>query len=158
MRHFAAIHAEDEEKWGIIGLIHDLDYEQFPNEHCTKSKQILQEENWPEDYIRAVLSHAWGICSDVEPIHVMEKILFATDELTGLVTTSVLVRPDKNIHELTVKSVMKKWKDKRFAAGVDRDVIQKGADMLGMELNDLIDHTIKAMQKVAVPLGLNGVN
>jgi predicted hydrolase (HD superfamily) len=158
MRYFAAIYGEDEEKWGIIGLIHDLDYEQFPNEHCTKSKQILQDENWPDDYIRAVLSHAWGICSDVEPIHLMEKILFATDELTGLVTTSVLVRPDKNIHELTVKSVKKKWKDKRFAAGVDRDVIQKGADMLEMELDDLIDHTIKAMQKVAVPLGLNGLN
>jgi predicted hydrolase (HD superfamily) len=156
MRHFARLYGEDEDKWGVIGLIHDLDYEKYPEQHCTMTEKILKEEGWPEDYIHAVLSHAWGICSDVEPEHKMEKILFATDELTGLITTSVLVRPDKNIHNLKLKSVKKKWKDKRFAAKIDREVIQKGADMLGMPLDELIEETIKGMQEVADKLELNG--
>jgi predicted hydrolase (HD superfamily) len=156
MRHFARLYGEDEDKWGVIGLIHDLDYEKYPEQHCTMTEKILKEEGWPEDYIHAVLSHAWGICSDVEPEHKMEKILFATDELTGLITTSVLVRPDKNIHNLKLKSVKKKWKDKRFAAKIDREVIQKGADMLGMPLEELIEETIKGMQEVADKLELNG--
>ena len=156
MRHFARLYGEDEDKWGVIGLIHDLDYEKYPEQHCTMTEKILKEEGWPEDYIHAVLSHAWGICSDVEPEHKMEKILFATDELTGLITTSVLVRPDKNIHNLKLKSVKKKWKDKRFAAKIDREVIQKGADMLGMPIDELIEETIKGMQEVADTLGLNG--
>jgi predicted hydrolase (HD superfamily) len=156
MRHFARLYGEDEDKWGVIGLIHDLDYEKYPEQHCTMTEKILKEEGWPEDYIHAVLSHAWGICSDVEPEHKMEKILFATDELTGLITTSVLVRPDKNIHNLKLKSVKKKWKDKRFAAKIDREVIQKGADMLGMPLEELIEETIKGMQEVAETLELNG--
>jgi predicted hydrolase (HD superfamily) len=156
MRHFARLDGEDEDKWGVIGLIHDLDYEKYPEQHCTMTEKILKEEGWPEDYIHAVLSHAWGICSDVEPEHKMEKILFATDELTGLITTSVLVRPDKNIHNLKLKSVKKKWKDKRFAAKIDREVIQKGADMLGMPLEELIEETIKGMQEVADKLELNG--
>ena len=156
MRHFARLYGEDEDKWGVIGLIHDLDYEKYPEQHCTMTEKILKEEGWPEDYIHAVLSHAWGICSDVEPEHKMEKILFATDELTGLITTSVLVRPDKNIHNLKLKSVKKKWKDKRFAAKIDREVIQKGSNMLGMPLEELIEETIKGMQEVADTLGLNG--
>ncbi len=157
MRHFARLYGEDEDKWGIIGLIHDLDYEKYPEQHCTMTEKILKEEGWPDDYIHAVMSHAWGICTDVEPEHKMEKILFATDELTGLITTSVLVRPDKNIHSLKVKSVKKKWKDKRFAAKIDRGIIQKGADMLDMPIEELIDETIKAMQSVAVELELNGI-
>jgi putative nucleotidyltransferase with HDIG domain len=156
MRFFAEKYNEDPEKWGIIGLIHDLDYEKYPEQHCTMTRQILEEEEWPEEYIRAVVSHGWGICSDTRPEHIMEKVLYATDELTGLVVTSVLVRPDKNINELKVKSVMKKWKDKRFAAGVDRSIIQNGADMLGVELRDLIADTISAMQQIAPDLGLDG--
>jgi len=156
MRHFARKFNEDEEKWGIIGLVHDLDYEQFPDEHCVKTKEILTKAGWPESYIRAVLSHAYGICTDVEPLHIMEKVLFATDELTGLVTTAVLVRPDKSIHSLTVKSVKKRWKDKRFAAKVDRGIISKGAEMLNMPIEELIDETIQGMQEVARTLGLDG--
>ncbi len=156
MRHFARLYGEDEEKWGIIGLMHDLDYEQYPDQHCIKSEEILKDENWPEDYIHAVMSHAWGICTDVEPTNKMEKILFATDELTGLITTSVLVRPDKNIHNLKLKSVKKKWKDKRFAAKIDRSIIQKGADMLNMPIEELIEETITAMQAVAPALELDG--
>jgi len=156
MRYFAEKYGEDPEKWGIIGLIHDLDYEKYPDQHCTMTRKILEEEGWPEEYIRAVVSHGWGICSDTKPEHIMEKVLYATDELTGLIVTSVLVRPDKNLHELKVKSVMKKWKDKRFAAGVDRSIIQNGADMLEMELRDLISETITAMQQIAPELGLDG--
>jgi predicted hydrolase (HD superfamily) len=100
MRHFAALFHEDIEKWGIIGLIHDLDYEQYPDQHCTMTKKLLEEEGWPADYIRSVISHGWGICSEVEPVHVMEKVLFTIDELTGLVTASVLVRPGRSILDL----------------------------------------------------------
>lgn len=154
MRHFASKADEDPEKWGIIGLVHDLDYEKYPEQHCKKTTEILTELNWPQEYIRAIESHAWGICTQTEPIEHMEKVLYATDELTGLVTTSTLVRPDKDIAQLKVKSVLKKWKDKRFAAGVDREVIQKGADMLGIPLDTLIEETIMAMQKIADQLGL----
>lgn len=154
MQHFATLFGEDPVKWGIIGLLHDLDYEQYPELHCKKSTQILKELNWPDEYIRAIESHGWGICTKTEPIHQMEKVLYATDELTGLVTTSVLVRPDKDISQLTVKSVMKKWKDKRFAAGVNREIIQKGAEMLNIELQILIDETINGMQKIAQVLEL----
>ncbi|PWD98347.1 hydrolase [Marinilabilia rubra] len=156
MEYFAAKHNEDPGKWGIIGLIHDLDYEKYPDQHCTMTRKIMEEEGWPEDYIRAIVSHGWGICSDTKPEHVMEKVLYATDELTGLIVTSVLVRPDKNLHELKVKSVMKKWKDKRFAAGVDRNIILKGAEMLDVEIRNLVEETIEAMKKVAPELGLNG--
>ncbi|MBR8535163.1 hydrolase [Carboxylicivirga sediminis] len=157
MRHFARLYGEDEEKWGIIGLAHDLDYEMYPDEHCLKTEEILKQANWPDDYIRAILSHAWGICTDVEPMHTMEKVLYACDELTGLVTTAVLVRPDKSIHTLSVKSVKKRWKDKRFAAKVDRGIITKGAELLNMPIEELIEETIKGMQQVAAELGLNGM-
>jgi putative nucleotidyltransferase with HDIG domain len=156
MVHFAELFGEDKEKWGIIGLIHDLDYEKYPDEHCTKTREILMERDWPEDYIRAVVSHGWGICSDVEPVEKMEKVLYTIDELTGLITATALMRPSKSILDLTTKSVRKKWKQKSFAAGVDRGIIEKGAQMLGMELGEVIGETIKGMQKVADEIGLKG--
>jgi len=157
MRYFARKRGEDEEKWGIIGLVHDLDYEQFPEEHCHKSEEILKEKGWPEEYIRAVVSHGWGLCSEVEPQTELEKVLYAIDELTGLVVTTALVRPSKSVMDVKVKSVKKKWKDKRFAAGVDRSIIEKGAQMLGMEVSDLISDTLAGMQEVAEEIGLKGV-
>lgn len=157
MRYFARKRGEDEEKWGVIGLVHDLDYEQFPEEHCHKSEEILKEKGWPEEYIRAVVSHGWGLCSEVEPQTELEKVLYAIDELTGLVVTTALVRPSKSVMDVKVKSVKKKWKDKRFAAGVDRSIIEKGAQMLGMELTDLLADTLAGMQKVAEEIGLKGV-
>lgn len=157
MRYFARKRGEDEEKWGVIGLVHDLDYEQFPEEHCHKSEEILKEKGWPEEYIRAVVSHGWGLCSEVEPQTELEKVLYAIDELTGLVVTTALVRPSKSVMDVKENSVKKKWKDKRFAAGVDRSIIEKGAQMLGMELTDLIADTISGMQEVAEEVGLKGV-
>jgi putative nucleotidyltransferase with HDIG domain len=156
MRYVARKRGEDEDKWGIIGLVHDLDYEQYPDQHCKKSEEILRENQWPEEYIRAVISHGWGICSDVEPQSELEKALYAVDELTGLVVTSALVRPSKSVLDMEAKSVKKKWKDKRFAAGVDRSIIEKGAQMLGMELTDLITDTIMGMREVADDIGLRG--
>ncbi|MCK4240403.1 MAG: HDIG domain-containing protein, partial [Candidatus Atribacteria bacterium] len=153
MRYFARKRGEDEEKWGVIGLVHDLDYEQFPEEHCHKSEEILKERGWPEEYIRAVISHGWGLCSDVEPQTELEKVLYAIDELTGLVVTTALVRPSRSIIDVKVKSVKKKWKDKRFAAGVDRSIIEKGAQKLGVEVSDLIADTIAGMQEVAEEIG-----
>ena len=156
MRYFARKRGEDEDKWGTIGLIHDLDYEKFPEQHCRKTEEILRENNWPEDYIRAVVSHGWGICSDVKPESDLEKVLFTIDELTGLVVTTALVRPSKSVMDVKTKSVKKKWKDKRFAAGVDRSIIEKGAAMLGIELSDVISDTIMGMREVAAEIGLQG--
>lgn len=156
MRYCARKRGADEEKWGIIGLVHDLDYEQFPEAHCQKTGEILRENHWPEDYIRAAVSHGWGICSDVEPQSELEKVLYAIDELTGLVATSALVRPSKSVLDMTAKSVKKKWKDKRFAAGVDRTIIERGAQRLGMELTELITDTIMGMRDVAEEIGLKG--
>ena len=156
MRYMARKYDEDEEVWGVVGLIHDLDYEQFPDQHCKKTEAILRENNWPDSLIRAVVSHGWGICSDVEPTTQMEKVLFAIDELTGLVATSALVRPTRSVMDMKAKSVKKKWKDKRFAAGVDRSIIQRGADMLGVELGDLITDTIMGMREVSDAIGLKG--
>ena len=156
MRYMARKYGEDEDVWGVVGLIHDLDYEQYPDEHCKKTEVILKENNWPEDLIRAVVSHGWGICTDVKPETTMEKVLFAIDELTGLVTTSALVRPTKSVMDMKAKSVKKKWKDKRFAAKVDRSIIQQGVDMLGVELGDLITDTIMGMREVADEIGLRG--
>lgn len=156
MRYFARQYGENETVWGIIGLIHDLDYEQFPEQHCQKTEAILRENGWPENYIRAVISHGYGICTDVEPRSTMEKVLFAVDELTGLVTTTALVRPSRSVMDLKPKSVKKKWKDKRFAAGVDRAIIEKGAAMLAVDLGDLINDTIMGMREVADAIGLRG--
>lgn len=156
MRHFAMLLNEDEEKWGIIGLIHDIDYEMYPDEHCIKAKEILEKENIPSDYIRSVQSHGYNICTDIAPEHTMEKVLYTIDELTGLITATVYMRPSKSIMDLTLKSVQKKWKQKSFAAGVDRQLIEKGAEMLGMDLDYIISETIKGMQSVADKLGLVG--
>jgi len=156
MRYIARKRGEDEEKWGVIGLIHDLDYEQFPDQHCKKTEEILKENDWPEEYIRAVVSHGWGICTDVKPESDMEKVLYAIDELTGLVVTSALVRPSKSVMDMKAKSVKKKWKQKQFAAGVDRSIIEKGAEMLGVELGELITDTIMGMRDVAEEIGLKG--
>lgn len=156
MRYSARKRGADEEKWGIIGLVHDLDYERFAERHCHKTEEILRRHGWPEEYIRAVLSHGWGICTDVEPQTDLEKTLYAADELTGLVAAAALVRPSRSVLDLTRKSVKKKWKDKAFAAGVNRGIIEKGAAMLGMELGDLIDDVIMAMREVAADIGLKG--
>lgn len=154
MRYMARKYGEDEEKWGIIGLIHDLDYELYPDKHCIMTKQILEENNWPDEYIRAVLSHGWGLVTDTEPVSLLEKTIFAVDELTGLVVTSALVRPSKSVLDLEARSVKKKWNDKRFAAGVDRSVIEKGAAMLGISLDELISDCIMGMREVAGEIGL----
>lgn len=156
MRYMARKAGEDEEKWGIIGLIHDLDYEMYPDQHCKMTEKILRENNWPEEYIHAVLSHGWGIVTDVEPLSRLEKTLFAMDELTGLVVTSALVRPSKSVMDMEAKSVKNKWKDKRFAAGVDRSIIEKGAAMLGISLDELITDCIMGMRSVAAEIGLKG--
>jgi len=157
MLHFADILGElEKEKWGIIGLLHDVDYEMYPEQHCLKAREILIEHNWQEDYIHAVESHGWGICCNVEPIHRMEKILFTIDELTGLIAATALLRPSKSILDLELKSVKKKWKQKSFAAGVNREVIEQGAKMLDLELDYIIGETIKGMQKAAESIGLKG--
>lgn len=156
MRYAARKRGEDEEKWGVIGLVHDLDYEKFPEEHCRKTEEILRENDWPEEYIRAVLSHGWEICTDVEPQTDLEKTLYAMDELTGLVAATALVRPSRSVLDVKPKSVKKKWKEKSFAAGVNRDVIEKGAAMLGTDVQQLIEDAIAAMQEVADDIGLRG--
>ncbi|BCV23884.1 HDIG domain-containing metalloprotein [Gelria sp. Kuro-4] len=157
MRHFAEILGEpDVEKWGIIGLVHDLDYERYPEEHCRKVREILTEHNWPEEYIHAVQSHGWGLCVDVEPVEKMEKVLYTVDELTGLVTATALMHPSRSVLDLEPRSVKKKFKQKGFAAGVNREVIEKGAEMLGMDLSSIIEETIKGMQTVAQEIGLEG--
>jgi putative nucleotidyltransferase with HDIG domain len=156
MRYCARKRGQDVEKWGVIGLVHDLDYEQFPEQHCHKSGEILREHGWPEEYIRAVLSHGWGICTDVQPQSDLEKTLFTMDELTGLVAATALVRPSKSVLDMEPKSVKKKWKEKSFAAGVNRDVIEKGAAMLGVDRNELIGDAIAGMREVAGPIGLAG--
>ncbi|MGD0855942.1 MAG: HD domain-containing protein [Dehalococcoidia bacterium] len=154
MRYIARMSGEDEEKWGIIGLVHDLDYELFPEHHCQKTQEILESRGWPQEYVRAVVSHGWGICSDVEPQIKLEKVLYTIDELTGLIAAVALVRPSKSVVDMEAKSVIKKWKDKGFAAGVNRQVIEKGATMLGMDLKDLVTYTIMGMREVANKIGL----
>lgn len=158
MLHFAEVLGEqDREKWAVIGLIHDLDYEKYPDQHCKKVREILAERRWPEEYIRAVESHGWKLCTDVEPVERMEKVLYTIDELTGLISAVALLRPSKSVLDLTVKSVKKKWKDKAFAAGVNRSIIEEGAGSLGMDLDVIIGETIKGMQKVAAEIGLKGL-
>jgi putative nucleotidyltransferase with HDIG domain len=154
MRYMARKAGEDEEKWGIVGLMHDLDYERFPEQHCIKAQEILEERGWPDEYIRAIVSHGWGICNDVEPQSKMEKTLYAVDELTGLITAVALVRPSKSVTDLEARSVMKKWKDKAFAAGVNRSVIEKGTAMLGVDLPELVTDVIMGMRQVADRIGL----
>jgi predicted hydrolase (HD superfamily) len=154
IRYYAEKNNKDKEKWGVIGLVHDLDYEKYPDQHCTKTKEILEENCWPEDYIRAVISHGWEICSDIEPKSLLEKTLYTIDELTGFITACALVRPSKSVMDLELKSVRKKWKVKAFAAGVNREVIEKGSEMLNIELNQLINDVIHGMRTVAKDIGL----
>jgi putative nucleotidyltransferase with HDIG domain len=156
MRYCARKRGQDPDKWGVIGLVHDLDYEQYPQQHCRKMREILEQRGWPQEYIRAAVSHGWGICSDAEPQSQMEKVLYAVDELTGLVVATALVRPSRSVMDLTAKSVKKKWKDKAFAAGVNRQLIEKGAAMLGVELTELIEDVIMGMREIAEQLGLKG--
>lgn len=156
MAHFAELYGEDVEKWGVIGLIHDLDFDKWPDQHCDMTKKILEEENWPDDYIRAVMSHGYGIRTDVEPKENVEKVIYTIDELTGLISATALMRPSKSILDLEAKSVKKKFKQKSFAAGVNREVIENGAKMLGKDLTEVITETIKGMQKVAEEIGLKG--
>ena len=149
MRYFARQlgYGEEEEFWGIVGLLHDLDFERYPQEHCVKEQQIMGERGLDERLIHAVASHGYGLCCDIAPEHQMEKVLFAVDELTGLLGTAARMRPSKSVSDLELSSAKKKFKDKKFAAGCSRDVIQKGADMLGWSLDDLISQTILAMRE-----------
>lgn len=137
---------EDAEFWGIVGLLHDIDFEIYPEEHCIKAPELLREGGAGEDIIHAVCSHGYGITVDIEPTHLMEKILFATDELTGLVWAAALMRPSKSTKDMELKSLKKKYKTKSFAAGCSRDIIEKGANMLGWELDVLLSLTLEAMQ------------
>lgn len=146
MRWFAAENGEEEEFWGLAGLLHDVDFEKYPQEHCQKAPELLAEIGASEELIHAVCSHGYGLCSQVEPACLMEKILFASDELTGLIWAAAKMRPSKSVMDMEVKSLKKKFKDKRFAAGCSRDVIEKGAQMLGWDLNELFEKTILAMR------------
>lgn len=154
MRYMARKAGEDVDTWGVIGLVHDLDFERYPDQHCRKVRDLLEAEHWPPAYIRAVVSHGWGICSDEKPETRLEKTLYAIDELTGLVTASALVRPSRSVRDLEAKSVLKKWKQPAFAAGVNREVITRGVDMLGVELEGLITDTIMGMREVAGEIGM----
>lgn len=156
MRHFARIRGEDEEVWGAAGLLHDLDWEKFPKEHCRKAAEIMRSRGIDEVYIRAMQAHAYGLCTDVKPESAMEKTLFTIDELTGLIHALCLMRPSKSVLDLEVKSVKKKFKDKSFAAGVNRTLIKEGCDMLGMPLDDVIRETIEGMKEAADAIGLRG--
>lgn len=156
MRHFAALEGEDVEKWGVVGLLHDLDYEKYPDQHCIKAMEIMKERDIDEEYIHAVASHGWGICCDVEPTHKMEKILFTIDELTGLVTAACLMRPSKSVLDIELKSVKKKYKTQSFAAGVDRSIIEKGCAMIEKDLDYVINEVITGMRGCAEEIGLKG--
>jgi predicted hydrolase (HD superfamily) len=138
---------EDEaDYWAVVGLLHDIDFEMYPDEHCKKAPELLREEGISEDMIRSICSHGYGICSDIEPICEMEKVLYAVDELTGLIGAAALMRPSKSVMDMEVSSLKKKFKDKRFAAKCNREVIKAGAEKLGWELNDLFEKTIQAMR------------
>ena len=146
MEHFAKMMNEDVEKWGIIGLLHDLDYEKYPNEHCKKVVEILTDEGVCDEYIKSIVSHGYGLCADVKPEHEMEKVLYAIDELTGLINAAALMRPSKSVMDIEYKSVIKKYKNPSFAAGVDRSVIEKGCEMMGKDLQYVIDQVILGMR------------
>jgi putative nucleotidyltransferase with HDIG domain len=156
MRHFARLFGEDEEYWGVVGILHDIDYERYPEQHCQKAPEILREAGYGEDIVHAVVSHGWGLCADVEPQRKMEKALYATDELTGLITACAYMRPSKSVLDMELSSVKKKYKTKAFAAGVSREVVEAGAKMLGMELDELIWQTVLGMREAAEALGLKG--
>ena len=157
MRHFAKLYNEDPDLWGVVGLLHDIDWEQTtqtPEKHCHLALEILRDAGVDEDIIRAVQSHGFEICTDVEPLTNMEKTLFTIDELTGLIITAGLVRPSKSLSDLELKSVKKKWKDKAFARGVNREVIKQGAERMNMPLDDVINETIIALRPVEKLIGM----
>lgn len=139
--------------WEIVGILHDLDFEQYPEEHCVKSQQIMRERGVDEAIIHATASHGWGLCVDIKPEHEMEKVLFATDELTGLIGAAALMRPSKSVQDMELKSLKKKFKDKKFAAGCSRDVIVQGAELLGWDLDKLLGDTLEAMRACEAELG-----
>lgn len=153
MREAAERYGEDPDFWGIVGFLHDIDWEKFPEEHCRKAPELLAEINAPEELVHAVCSHGYGMVTDVKPEKMMEKMLFTVDELTGLITATALMRPEK-MKGISVKSIKKKWKDKSFAAGVNREVITKGTEMLGMDTQDVIQLAIDGMTKIAPEIGL----
>lgn len=146
MRYFAKQYGHDEEFWGLVGLLHDVDFEVYPDEHCKKAPELLKEVDASDEFVHAVCSHGYGLCSDVEPTHEMEKILFATDELTGLIGAAAIMRPSKSVQDMELSSLKKKFKDKKFAAGCSRDVIKEGAEKLGWELDKLLEETLLAMR------------
>ena len=139
-------YGDEKEFWSNVGLLHDLDFEQWPEEHCVKCQQLLRDEGVDERLIRAVASHGWGACVDIQPEHEMEKVLFAVDELTGLIGAAALMRPSKSVTDMELKSLKKKFKDKKFAAGCSREIIMQGAELLGWDLDKLLGETLSAMQ------------
>jgi len=148
MKYFAKKYNENEEFWGLAGLLHDIDYEMYPEEHCKKAPEILKEINSSEELIHAICSHGYGICSDIMPEHQMEKILFAIDELSGLIWAAAKMRPSQSTKDMELKSLKKKYKDKKFAAGCSREIIDNGANTLGWELDELLQRTLEAMQEM----------
>ncbi len=148
LRHFAAKLGEDENYWGAVGLLHDVDYERFPDLHCVKAAEILAEEGFDDAFIHAVVSHGYGLVAETAPELPMEKILFATDELTGLVAAAALMLPTKQVADLKLSSLRKKWKDRKFAADVNRDIIAKGAEMCAVPLDELMQETMTAMTNI----------
>ena len=158
MRYYAKKTGNDPDFWGICGLLHDVDFEKWPEEHCIKAPELLAEIDAPEELVHAVCSHGYGLCSDVEPVHEMEKFMFAADELTGLIGAGIILRPSHSCKDMDLKSVKKKFKDKRFAAGCSRDVIRKGAEQLGWELDQLFAEVLEAMQSMPDPDELDAIN
>ena len=146
MRWFAQENGEDVDFWGLCGLLHDIDFEIYPEQHCQKAPELLAEVNASVEMVHAICSHGYGICSDVEPVHLMEKIMFTVDELTGLIGAAARMRPSKSVMDMELSSLKKKFKDKKFAAGCSRDVIKQGAEILGWSLDEVLDKTILAMR------------
>jgi len=156
MRHFSGIYQEDPDVWGVTGLLHDIDFELYPEQHCHKTREILAPLGWPEETIRAIESHGYQLVNDVEPKTNLEKVLYTVDELTGLIAATTILRPSRSLFDLEVKSVKKKWKQKSFAEGVNREVIAGGAEKLGMPLEKVIEETILGMRDAADEIGLRG--
>ena len=156
MRYFAELYGEDVEYWGMVGLLHDLDYEKYPEEHCKHTPSYLKNAGFDEAFIRAVLSHGYGLCTDIKPELQMEKVILTVDELGGFITACAYMRPSKSVLDMELKSVKKKWKTLSFAAGVNRDHVSAAADMMGMSMDDVLNHCILAMRKIASSIGLEG--
>ena len=156
MRHFARRFGGDPDVWGVAGLLHDLDYEKWPEAHCVKCLELFERHGVDADFARQLASHGWGICTDIEPESDMAKVLFTIDELTGLIHAAAIMRPSRSVMDLELASVKKKYKSKGFAAGVDRAIIEKGCALIGMTLEDVISETILGMRAVAAEIGLAG--